>query len=1115
MPARPKKSSAAESHLLQVAKPLGALAVALLRLARDPQPKPLFFIARDANRAEALREILLGLAPRLPVALFPAWDCPPYDRATPSRAVMGTRMGVLRWLADRRSQPDLVLTTPDALIRRVPPRSVWPAAHTEFRVGEVVDLAAVEAALRRVGYVFDERVDEAGEAAIRGRVIDVFPAAASMPCRIEHESGLVTAIHSYDPVTQRSVQETETLTVDPASEIVFEPAGMQEQDGADEAAAFPHGEEHWLPSFYPALETIFDFAGGGGMIVEEGADERAEAFFEQVSEGYESEHGLRDVARPERTPPVPDHLYLTREEWQAGLADRLLLTVESADADGPEVPRFAGERNPVAAFTGFAAEQQRRGRRLVLAGRQGALRPFMRSAKQALAATVEPAADWDDVLSRPQKSLSSLPLPLEAGFIDASEGTVVVAAADLLGSRAAVGATSTRDALPFAEEEFHLGDAVVHLDHGVGMLEGLDELATPEGAPAEAVRLRYARDARLMVPVDEIGSIWRYGSDPEALSLDRLDGDGWAKRRARVEEEVAATAAAMAEAARRRNEIAAPKLVPRRRDYERFASRFSYQLTPDQSAAADAILADMASGRPMDRLVCGDVGYGKTEVALRAAAAAVFAGRQVAIVAPTTVLVRQHLRALRRRFAGFGIEVAQLSRLIKPAEAREVRQGLASGDIRVVVGTHALAAKGVTFAELGLLVIDEEQRFGARHKERLREHAAEAHVLTLTATPIPRTLQAGLVGLQDISIISTPPALRQPVRTILRGLDPTALAEALRRERQRRGQSFIVCPRIEDIEPMAELLSEIVPELVVAAAHGEMPAAEIDEVMMDFADGKGDVLLATNIIESGLDVPNANTMVIWRADRFGLAQLHQLRGRVGRGSRRGTAFLLTEPDSELSPETEKRLRAVESLDQLGAGFAISASDLDLRGAGDLLGEEQTGHVKLIGIALYKHLVQRALKLAEGKTLEEDWSPEVHVGIHGRIPADYLPEEEVRVNVHARLAAAIDASALSAVEEEIVDRFGTMPDEMRHLFALAEIRITCRALGVSRLDGGPEGLATSFRPGVGEQLAKKGAPGEGMAWIGERLVLKTATDAEQRLEAIGAFLRALKALGAGT
>jgi transcription-repair coupling factor (superfamily II helicase) len=387
-------------------------------------------------------------------------------------------------------------------------------------------------------------------------------------------------------------------------------------------------------------------------------------------------------------------------------------------------------------------------------------------------------------------------------------------------------------------------------------------------------------------------------------------------------------------------------------------------------------------------------------------------------------------------------------------------------------------------------------------------------VLTLTATPIPRTLQGGLVGLQDMSIIATPPALRQPVRTIVAPLDKAAIAQALRRERQRGGQSFLVCPRIEDIEPMAALLSELVPELAVTVAHGQMPAAKIDAVMLAFADGRGDVLLATNIIESGLDVPNANTMMIWRADRFGLAQLHQLRGRVGRGSRRGTALLLTEPGCELSPETGKRLRAVEAFDQLGAGFAISASDLDMRGAGDLLGEKQVGHVKLIGIGLYKHLLQRALKQAEGEAPEADWTPEVHVGVHGSIPRDYIPEEEVRLNVHAKLAAAADAWALAAVEAELADRFGAFPREISNLLALAEIRVLCRELGVSRLDGGPQGLAATFRPGVAEPL-RKGSPRDDNAWSGDRLVLKNPSDEGERLEAIRAFLESVAALRNGS
>jgi transcription-repair coupling factor (superfamily II helicase) len=468
--------------------------------------------------------------------------------------------------------------------------------------------------------------------------------------------------------------------------------------------------------------------------------------------------------------------------------------------------------------------------------------------------------------------------------------------------------------------------------------------------------------------------------------------------------------------------------------------------------------------------------------------------------------VRQHLQTFCRRFAGFDIGIAHLSRLVAGAEARKVKEGLANGEIRLVIGTHALAAKGVRFADLGLLIVDEEQKFGAKQKATLRARADGAHVLTLTATPIPRTLQSALVGLQDLSVIATPPVLRQATRTIVAPFESGLVRDALLRERARGGQSLFVCPRIEDIEPMRARLAAIVPDLTIMVAHGKMPAAEMDETIVDFADGEGHVLLATNIIESGLDLPNANTICVWRPDRFGLAQLHQLRGRVGRGRRRGTAYLLTDPDEKLSAATQKRLRTLETLDRLGAGFAISARDLDLRGAGDLLGDEQTGHVKLIGLGLYQHLLERALKSARGEVIEEDWSPDLRLGVTGMFPGDYVPDEEVRLNLYARLGELTIQEEIADFEDEIVDRFGPAPPGVTRLFELARLKCRCRALGIDRLDGGPQAIAVSFRPDASlkERLADRS--GEEWEWRGERLVYTSGSeDADERLSLATRFL----------
>ena len=615
----------------------------------------------------------------------------------------------------------------------------------------------------------------------------------------------------------------------------------------------------------------------------------------------------------------------------------------------------------------------------------------------------------------------------------------------------------------------------------------------------EALRLRYDRDQTLIVPASEAGAIWRYGSADSGLGLDRLDTGGWQKRREKIFAAMAETARALVTASETRKNLSAPKLKPPQAQFERLAARFPYRLTPDQSQAVRDVLADLASGTPMNRLVVGDVGFGKTEVAVRAVAAAAMSGAQVAVVAPTTVLARQHARTFARRFEGSKVEVAHLSRLVTGAEARRVKAGLKDGSIRVVIGTHSLLGKGVAFKDLGLLVIDEEQRFGAEQKRKLRALGQGLHVLSMTATPIPRTLQSALVGLRDLSTIASPPARRRPVRTFNAPFDPVAIRQALLRERRRGGQSFVVVPRVEDIDETARRLKEIVPDLSLMVAHGQMPPGEIDEVMVGFAEGRGDILLATSIIESGLDVPQANTMIVLRPQQFGLAQLHQLRGRVGRGNAQAYCFLAPEPGEDLSEAAVKRLGTLQALDRLGAGMAISAQDLDLRGAGDLFGDKQAGHVKMIGLALYQELLASALREAQGESTAGE--TELQVETLGSLPIDYIPEEEVRINLYHRLARARDPAGVRALGDEIADRFGPPVPPVESLLQLARIRALGRSLGAIRISAGPDAVAVSFDEDTDVErefgdVLERLAPD--LDWTGERLIWhKKSQDAEER------------------
>ncbi len=978
--------------------PLEELAARLIETAGEGG---VLFVARSERRASLIARVLRELAPSLQVLRFPAWDCVPYDRASPSRFVMGRRVATLRCLAAGAGRSFIVVATPEALAQRVPPRALWPAAELRIKVGDVLEIEALEKYLLRTGYVLDERVDEAGEAAIRGAVIDVFPAGAEQPVRLDHAEGRIAGIRRYDAASQRTLAEEPEMLLLPASEAVC-PA--EEKGEAVERFA---GIEHFLADFSGPLETMFDYAAGAKILAESGGAERHSGFWNEVEDAYATR--LAGPRNGGRTPPAPAKLYLDPAEWerQVAAAERV-----EVDLEGVAAPSAAA------------------------------------------------AADG----------------PPTAG------------------------------ALGLGEMELRPGDAVIHIEHGMARLTGIESVAAG-GVAEDALVLEFAGEAKLLVPAEDIAKIWRYGGETEAVTLDRLGGAAWPKRREALERDLAALAGQLVAMARERQAARATRIVPKRRDYERFADRFPFAETADQARAIADVLGDLASGRRMDRLVCGDVGFGKTEVALRGAAAVALGGKQVAVAAPTTVLVRQHIQTFGRRFAALGIEVAQLSRLVGAAEARAVKQALAAGQTRLVIGTQALAGKGIKFADLGLLIIDEEQRFGAAQKEKLRALGRDVHVLTLTATPIPRTLQWAMLGLQDVSVIATPPARRQPVRTFVTPFDPVSVRSALLRERRRGGQSFVVCPRIEDIGPMAARLGELVPELQVVVAHGKLPAQAIDKTMVDFADGIGDVLLATNIIESGLDVPRANTMLIWRADRFGLAQLHQLRGRVGRGRARGAAYLLTDPAKKPGKATEQRLKTLENFDRLGAGFEISGRDLDLRGAGDLLGEEQAGHLKLIGLGLYQDLLKRALAAARGEAPEADFSPSLHLGLEAAIPENFIPEPEIRINLHARLARPAAEDNADSLAAELSDRFGTLPEPVENLIALADLRRKARRLGVERLDAGPEAIAATFRQGFA--LAAAGRTGPDMEWRGERLVWSRRSETpEERRELAREFLDGL-------
>ena len=655
-------------------------------------------------------------------------------------------------------------------------------------------------------------------------------------------------------------------------------------------------------------------------------------------------------------------------------------------------------------------------------------------------------------------------LGLESGFL--ADGLAVVSEQDILGDRITRPATRRRaaDALSDAAS-LEAGDLVVHVDHGIGRYEALVALEVA-GAPHDCLKVIYQGGDRLFVPVENIEVLSRYGSEDTTAELDKLGGVAWQARRARIKQRIQRIAQELIKIAASRELKASEPLLPPDGLYDEFCARFPYPETEDQLTAIADTVADLASGRPSDRLICGDVGFGKTEVALRAAFVAVMAGKQVAVVAPTTLLCRQHALTFAQRFADLPVRVGHISRLVSPRDASLVKQEIAAGTLDIAIGTHALLAKSINFRDLGLLIVDEEQHFGVKQKERLKQLREDVHVLTLTATPIPRTLQMAMSGVKEMSLIATPPVDRLAVRTFVLPYDPVIIREAILREHYRGGQTFYVCPRVADLPTVAERLAKLVPEVKVAQAHGQMTATALESVMTAFYDGRYDVLLSTNIVESGLDIPTANTLVIHRSDMFGLAQLYQLRGRIGRSKQRGYAYLTLPPGRLLTAAAEKRLEVMQTLDTLGAGFTLASHDLDLRGAGNLVGEEQSGHIREVGIELYQQMLEEAVMAARRGGAEEakatqSFTPQIAIGTSVLIPEAYVKDLNLRLGLYRRLSSLVEPAEIEAFAAEMIDRFGPLPEEVENLLQIIAIKQLCRDAGVDKLEAGPKGAVVSF------------------------------------------------------
>ena len=1058
--------------------------------------KSIIFVARDDKRLDLMRKSLWFFSPNIPILDFPSWDCLPYDRVSPNADVSSARMATLAALSSGFEAPIVLLTTLNAITQYIPKRTIVSNNSFVAIVGRTINVKELRAYFSKMGFVQTPTVTEPGDYAIRGGIIDVFPPGESGPVRMDLFGDELESARRFDPVTQRTVENLDRIEFAPVSEVIlddvsinrfrnnyrkeFGSAGLDDPLYEAISAGRKHqGYEHWAPYFHDGMETIFDHLPNAVIFMDENIERIHTSRWDGINDQYEarlealnSKNRLETVykpIKPELFYVSPDDLFdlLNNREQRKFIVLPQPTGPNSLDMRARIGRNFAPERQneELGLFEEFAKHiiEKRKTTSVIIASMSLGARERLYGLlqDQGLSGMVN-IKTWKDI-NQAIGSISLAVWHLEHGF--EAPGLTIISEQDVLGELIIRKTNKKRRAKDFLTEASSLsvGDLVVHVDHGVGRYRGL-ETVKAAGAPHDCLLLEYANNDRLYLPVENVELLSRYGH--ETGLLDRLGGSAWQAKKAKLKERIREMADKLlriaAERSLRKSEIL--EVSPDK--WNAFCARFPYVETDDQLNAIEDVVSDMSSGKPMDRLICGDVGFGKTEVALRAAFIAASAGTQAAIIAPTTLLARQHFKSFEERFRGTGIRVKQLSRFVTTSQMKKNREALRDGAVEIIIGTHALLAKDIKFANLGLLIIDEEQKFGVGHKERLKQLRSDIHVLTLTATPIPRTLQLSLSGVRELSVIGTPPIDRLAIRTYVSEFDTVTLREALLREHYRGGQSFFVVPRISDLPEIEAFIEEQVPEINHVVAHGQMPAGELDERMNAFYDGKFGILVATTIVESGLDIPTANTIIIHRADMFGLSQLYQIRGRVGRSKTRAYAYLTTKPRQKLTHAAIKRLRVLGSLDSLGAGFMLASQDLDIRGAGNILGEEQSGNVREVGYELYQEMLEDAIAKIksgqmEGLTDEGSWSPQINLGVPVLIPETYVQDLDVRLGLYRRLSALAKKIELEAFAAELIDRFGKLPAEVDMLLRVVRIKGMCRAAGIAKLDSGPKGAVIQF------------------------------------------------------
>lgn len=1069
----------------------------------DDTNNDLLCILSDGVSLKQVYDTIRYLDTQIEILVFPAWDTVPYDRVSPNPNILSKRIDTLSKLAINSSKKrTIVLTSIGAVIQKLPPKKIFLNSRKCIKVGETLDFDSFLHYISINGYTRVEQVMEAGEYAIRGDIIDIFPTGAEQPLRIDLFDNEVERLRLFKIETQRSFEELQFYNFDTANEVILDKntiksfrSKYRESFGADGIKDELYesisnnkkyiGMENWLPFFYEeSLPSLFDYMPNSDIILGIDIDNALKSKSESVLDYYQARLEALKISNASEIdtyrPINPELMFFTEKDFNNIINNKSYVRLSNLSIPASDdvltynaIPQqnYSSLKNinNLTVYENLKQELSTHSnkKRIICCYSSGSLDRMFNILKENNIDNIFISNDWKDALSKSSKgNIVLIVLGLPHGFI--TDDFFIASEQDIWGERKNIRKTKkiSADNLISDISSLNVGEYVVHIEHGIGRFDGLENIVT-EGVSHDCLKLIYANNDKLYVPVENIDVISRYGAEDSNVSLDTLGGSAWEAKKSKVKEKIRDIAEKLIKIAAERQLKKAEIFIPERGIYDEFCSRFLYTETDDQLNAVNDVLQDLSNGMPMDRLICGDVGFGKTEVAIRAAFTVATSGAQVALIVPTTLLARQHYLNFKERLKDFPVKVKMLSRLVSSKESKQIKQDLKDGGIEVIIGTHALLAKDIEFCNLGLLIIDEEQHFGVAHKEKLKQLKSDVHILTLSATPIPRTLQLSLTGVKQLSIIATPPIDRLASRTFVMPFDSVMIKEAIYREKYRGGQIFVVCPRVSDILQLEPKLKELVPDIKIAVAHGQMSASQLEDIMCDFADGKADILLSTTIIESGIDMPNVNTMIIYRSDMFGLAQLYQLRGRIGRSKQRGYCYFTIPNKKVLTPVAEKRLNILQALNQLGAGFSLANHDLDIRGAGNVLGEEQSGHIKDVGIALYHHLLEEEInRLKAGNTDEinehsENWTVQITTGVPIIIPEKYVADLGIRLGLYKRIANLSSIDDIKEIREELIDRFGPIPEEVENLLQTVEIKQICKICNIERIDAGAKGFTVMF------------------------------------------------------